>query len=59
MTTLETWIDVSLKIMEDNVEILRAAQGKNDLDILVEQSKCLKKHVDSFLDFLEKRRKFG
>lgn len=59
MTTLQTWIDASLNIMEDNIGILRAAQARNDLDILIEQSKSMKKHVDSFLDFLEKRRKLG
>jgi hypothetical protein len=59
MTTLEIWINASLKIMEDNVEILRECQTKGDIDLLIEQSISLKKHVDSFLDFLEKRRKFN
>lgn len=59
MTTLQVWVDASLNIMEENVGILRAAQARDDLDILIEQSKAMKKHVDSFLDFLEKRRKFG
>lgn len=59
MATLELWIDASLKIMEENLAILMAAQTRNDLDILIEQSKSMKKHVDSFIQFLEMRRKLG
>ena len=57
MTTFETWIDASLTIMDENLGILRAAQIRNDIDILIEQSKAMKKHVDSFIDFLERKRK--
>ena len=59
MTTLETWIDASLTIMDENLGILRAAQTRNDIDILIQQSKAMKKHVDSFIDFLERKRRNG
>ena len=59
MTTLERWIDASLTIMDENLGILRAAQSRNDLDILIEQSKAMKRHVDSFIEFLERKRKLG
>ena len=56
MTTLETWIDASLTIMDENLGILRAAQSRNDIDILILQSKAMKNHVNSFIDFLERKR---
>jgi len=59
MTTLETWIDASLTIMDENLGILRAAQARGDLDILIQQTKAMKKHVDSFIAFLEMRKKLG
>jgi len=59
MTTIQTWIDASLKIMEDNVEIMREWFEKDEIDLIIEQSKALQKHLISFIDYLEKKRKFG
>lgn len=58
MTTIEKWIDASLKIMEENCSICREHFQKGNVNLLVEQSKALKKHVDSFIDFLERKSKF-
>ena len=58
-TPLETWIDAALKIMEDNLVILRECQLKKENDLLTKQVRSLKKHVDSFLDFMERRKKLG
>lgn len=57
MTTLQTWIDASLDIMKNNLEILFELK-EEETDKLIIQGYALKKNVDSFVDFLEKRKKF-
>ncbi len=59
MTTLEKWIDFSITVMEENVAILKECQKAKKTDLLVIQAKTFKKHVDSFIDFLEREGKFG
>lgn len=59
MTTLETWTDFSITVMEENIRILRECEAKREYSLLIEQAKALHKHVESFIDYLEKVRKFG
>jgi hypothetical protein len=58
MTTIQIWIDASLNIMEENVAIMREWFEKNEIDLIIAQSKTLQKHLVSFIDYLEKKRKF-
>ena len=59
MTTFEIWIDASLDIMKNNLDLLRELRKEENLDGLIIQGYSLKKNIDSFVDFLEKRKKFG
>ena len=55
MTKLALWIDVSIKVMKDNIEIIEECYQKNRMDLMIEQARIFKKHIDSFIDFMEKR----
>ena len=57
--TFQTWIDASIDIMKNNIAILDELKEGNYFDKLIIQAYILKKNVDSFVDFLEKRKKFG
>ena len=56
MARLALWIDVSLRVMKDNIEIIEECYHKKQVDLMIQQSRTFKKHIDSFIDFLEKRR---
>jgi hypothetical protein len=55
MTTLNLWINASLNILQDHLYICK--EIKNDLDKLIIQAYALKKEVDSFVNFLERKKK--
>ena len=57
MTTLEAWKDFSITVMEENIKILRELNLKNQNDLMIEQGKALKKHLDSFVEYLERVKK--
>jgi len=59
MATLAIWIDVSLKVMKENVEIIEEWYHKNQMDLMIKQAKVFRKHIDSFIDFMEKRKVEG
>jgi hypothetical protein len=59
MTTIEMWIDAQLSTLEENVKILREWQEKNSVDKFIIQLWAMKKHVDSTIDFLERKKRFG
>jgi hypothetical protein len=59
MTTLETWIRASLIIMKENLIICDELFEKGQIDLLWEQTKSFKKHLDSFIEFLERQKKFN
>ncbi len=58
MITLEMWIDAQIATLEENVKILRELQDKNSLDRFIIQFWATKKHVDSSIDFLERKKRF-
>ena len=59
MTTIETWIDAQISTLEENVKILREWQAESSIDKLIIQLWAMKKHVDSTLGFLERKKRFG
>jgi hypothetical protein len=59
MITIETWIDAQISTLDENVKLLREFQEKNSIDRLIIQLWAMKKHVDSTLDFLERKKRFG
>lgn len=56
MTTLEIYVRANIDTMQENIELLK--ELGNDVDRLVIQGYVLKKHLDSFIGYLEQRRKF-
>ncbi|MDD1778543.1 MAG: hypothetical protein LUQ65_10280 [Candidatus Helarchaeota archaeon] len=59
MTTIEMWLDAQISTLDENVKILRECQDRNSMDRLIIQLWAMKKHVDSTLDFLERKKRFG
>ena len=59
MAKLAIWIDASLRVMKDNIEIIEECYRKRDLDLMLQQSRVFREHLDSFCDFLEKRKSEG
>jgi hypothetical protein len=59
MTTIQIWIDASIKTMKENISIMEEWFQKNEIDLVIEQSKVLQKHLISFIEYLEMKRKFG
>ena len=59
VTTIQIWIDASIKTMKENIGIMEEWFQKNEIDLVIEQGKVLQKHLISFIDFMEKKRKFG
>lgn len=56
VTDIYAWIDAQVDICKNNVEILE--ENKMNIDKMIIQFWCLKKHVDSTLDFLERKKKY-
>ncbi len=59
MTTIQTWISASIAIMKNNIEIMEEWFQKDEIDLIIAQSKTLQKHLVSFIGYLEMKRKFG
>ncbi len=56
---LHIWVEVSLEGMKKNFRACVTAWTHDDYDLLIENAKRLKKGMDSFIDYLERVRKFG
>ncbi len=56
MTTLKVWINASLDILRGKLDICE--EIKEDMDKLIIQAHSLKKEAESFVDFLERKRRF-
>lgn len=56
-TTLKTWINASLDILKGKLDACE--EFKEDMDKLTIQAYSLKKEAESFVAFLENKRKFG
>lgn len=54
--TLELWINAQISTLQECTGIL--SEVKTDVDKLIVQLWAIKKHVDSTIDFLERKRKF-
>ncbi len=59
MTTLAKWIDFSITVMDGNMSAIRECQKAGKIDLILIQAKAFKKHLDSFIEFLEREGKFG
>ncbi len=59
MTTLADWIDLSLKQIHKQVDTCVDLFNLNEIDLMLEESKRLKMAVDSFIGYVERRRKDG
>ncbi len=56
---LRIWAEVSLNGMKDKFRACVTAWTHNDYDALIDQAKEMKSKLDSFIDYLERARKFG
>lgn len=56
---LPIWIDASFRTMREKFRTCVTCWVENDYDSLIERAKDLKKHLESFIDYLERKRKFG
>jgi len=59
MTTLTAWIDMSLKQIHKQVDTCVDLSNLNEIDLMIEQANKLKLAVDSFIGYVERKRKFG
>ena len=57
--TFKIWIEASLDIIKNKLNLLYELKEEGDLDKLIIQGYVLKKEIDAFVDFIEKRKKFG
>jgi hypothetical protein len=58
MITIELWIDAQICTIENCVGILRECEKEKSIDKIIIQLWAMKKHIDSTLEFLERKRKF-
>ena len=56
MTTLETWVNFCTDILVDNLKLCAIYSKKGEHELLLGQMRAMKKHVDSYIDFLERQR---
>jgi len=56
---LHIWVEVSLEGMKKTFRGCVTAWTHDDYDSLIENAKGLKKELESFIDYLERTRKFG
>jgi hypothetical protein len=57
MTTFEIWIDAQIQTLKENTRIID--EYRDNMDKLIIQLWAMKKHIDSTIDFLERRKRFG
>ena len=54
MAKLIVWVTASLKIIWENINILEECYEKQEYGLMANQLQALKKHVDSFIELLER-----
>ena len=57
MTTIETSIDASLDILQENVDIMSDWWGRKDIDMVLLQAISCKTYLGSFINFLQRQKK--
>ena len=55
---LHIWIDMSFRTMREKFRTCVTCWTKNEYDLLIDNAKDLRKNLDSFIDYLERKRKF-
>jgi hypothetical protein len=56
MVDLNKWIKYSLQVLSDQIDICSEHLEKGNIDLIVEQGKVVRRNLDCFLDFVQKRR---
>jgi len=57
--TLDIWVDTSFRCMREKFRTCVTCWVNKDLDLLIEHAKDLEKNLKSFIDYLDRERKFG
>ena len=55
---LDIWIDTSLRCMREKFRTCATCWVHGEFDLMIENAKDLKKELNSFIDYLERKRKF-
>ncbi len=58
MTTLEQWIDINASVLHDSADRLKVFLEADNKDGAFIQSWAIIKQINSFWEFVERRRKF-
>lgn len=56
---LSSWIDLSFRSLREKFTICVTCWVNDEYDLLIDNAKNLKKDLDSFIGYLERKRKFG
>jgi hypothetical protein len=56
--TLDLWVDSCFRAMREKFRVCVTCWTKNEYDLLIENAKDLRKNLDSFIDYLGRRKKF-
>ena len=59
MTTLDTWIHISMSVLRDSSDKLTEYLDAGDLDGARVQNETIKKQIASYIGWLEGKEKFG
>jgi len=59
MTTLDTWIHISMTVLKDSSDKLTEYLDAGDLEGARIQNETIKKQVGSYIGYLEGKEKFG
>lgn len=59
MTTLDTWIHISMSVLRDSSEKLTEYLDAGDLEGARVQNETIKKQVTSYIMYLDNKEKFG
>jgi hypothetical protein len=57
--TLDIWVDMSFRCMREKFRTCVTCWMNNEYDLLIDNAKNLRKNLDSFIGYLENKRKFG
>ena len=59
MTTLDTWIHISMSVLRDSSDKLTEYLDAGDLDGARIQNDTIKKQIESYIGYIEGKEKFG
>jgi len=56
---LRIWIDMSFRTMREKFRVCVTCWTEDEYDLLIDHAKDLRKNLDSFIGYLERKRKSG